>query len=354
MAGVFNLLYTQEFTSTDTIQITHNSGREYIKVKVVIDSESREELISGVVTDVSDPANKLTVSLVSAQTGIIQLFETDFVTAGELSSTGTHGVVYTIGDQVIGGNKTFTAMVSGINPTEDSHLTTKNYDDTHLRGQPITSTAAANGQIVVWGGSQWELGDHGDLDGLDGDDHLQYVPRNGTRGFTSTVSGINPTLDKHLVTKEYALALLEGGASGVEPIGNIMFGSQFQYEQDLSESQTTSITYVELLSMTVTGTNTTYSGVPAGEYRLGWSFEWRMDKLNNDFKLRIQLDNTTDLYVFQSAPFVAINFFNPNSGFTYCENVSSGVHTIDMDFASSDSKATAIADNVKMEFWRVY
>jgi hypothetical protein len=50
-----------------------------------------------------------------------------------------------------------------------------------------------------------ELGsiDHGSLAGLGDDDHLQYVPTNADRGFTATVSGVYPTQDYHLATKEY-------------------------------------------------------------------------------------------------------------------------------------------------------
>jgi hypothetical protein len=35
------------------------------------------------------------------------------------------------------------------------------------------------------------------------DDHLIYVPRDGTRGFTNTVSGVDPVADYHLATKYY-------------------------------------------------------------------------------------------------------------------------------------------------------
>ncbi len=79
------------------------------------------------------------------------------------------------------GNRGFTGTVSGIDPTEDYHLTTKFYID------QISGT----------------LGDHGTLTGLADDDHFQYVPTNADRGFTATVSGIDPTLDYHLATKWY-------------------------------------------------------------------------------------------------------------------------------------------------------
>jgi len=44
---------------------------------------------------------------------------------------------------------------------------------------------------------------HSDLDCLDNDDHTIYVPVDGSRGFTATVSGITPTQDNDLATKWY-------------------------------------------------------------------------------------------------------------------------------------------------------
>lgn len=63
-----------------------------------------------------------------------------------------------------------------------------------------------NKYYVYYDGAWGPMGegiDHGDLVGLDGDDHLQYVPTDGNRGFTSTVSGTYPIDDSDLVTKEY-------------------------------------------------------------------------------------------------------------------------------------------------------
>ena len=45
--------------------------------------------------------------------------------------------------------------------------------------------------------------DHSKLNNLDSDDHLQYVPTSASRGFTNTVSGVDPTQDYHLTTKSY-------------------------------------------------------------------------------------------------------------------------------------------------------
>jgi Protein of unknown function (DUF2793) len=84
------------------------------------------------------------------------------------------------------GARGFTGTVSGISPTASYHLTTKQYVDDEI--------ATLSGSIVI---------DHGALTGLADDDHLQYVPTDGSRGFTATVSGIDPTQDYELTTKSY-------------------------------------------------------------------------------------------------------------------------------------------------------
>lgn len=94
--------------------------------------------------------------------------------------------------------------VSGVAPTEDYHLTTKQYVDTEI----TTVSGSLQGQI------DGLTMDHGELEGLSDDDHTQYVLVDGSRGFTSTVSGVLPTQDYHLATKEYIdqeLATVSGG-----------------------------------------------------------------------------------------------------------------------------------------------
>ncbi len=64
------------------------------------------------------------------------------------------------------------------------------------------------GTLKVWDGSQWrevlpKLEDHGTLTGLADDDHTQYTLADGTRDFTGVVTGVDPTADQHLATKNY-------------------------------------------------------------------------------------------------------------------------------------------------------
>jgi len=87
---------------------------------------------------------------------------------------------------LVDGTRGFTSTVSGVDPTESYHLTTKWYVDDEI--------ATLSGTIPY---------EHDQLTGLDDDDHIMYVPTDGSRGFTSTVSGIDPVEDYHLATKFY-------------------------------------------------------------------------------------------------------------------------------------------------------
>jgi len=63
------------------------------------------------------------------------------------------------------------------------------------------------GTLKIWNGSEFvQLGvtrSHGDLAGVEGDDHLLYAREDGVRGFSATVSGQTPVADDDLATKDY-------------------------------------------------------------------------------------------------------------------------------------------------------
>lgn len=186
--------------------------------------------------------------------------------------------------------------------------------------------------------------DHGELDGLQDDDHLQYVPRTGSRGFTGTVSGIPPIEDNDLVTKKYFLDSIDPTASG--SVGNILFGDFYVFELENAESSTTSTTYVQKLRLT---TDT----VPSGVYRVGWHFEWRISKSNEQFYYRVQLDDTTVLSENFKSPVVDVNEWQSVNNFYYLPALSSGIHYLDIDYRSSSTGSTAYIKEARMEFWRV-
>jgi len=247
-----------------------------------------------------------------------------------------------------------TTTISGVDPTQSYHLTTKYYVDQgdidnflELTDTPVTYSGYADYIVTV---NPTETGlifddisnalsgtiSHSSLLDLDADDHLQYVPRDGSRGFTSTVSGVYPTEDYHLTTKEYvdfSVATLSG-----------LFGGYNKYAQSVAESSTNSTAYIEKVNLTTVD-------VPEGVYRIGWTWEWRHSKSNTNFLARVQIDDTTNVYVFSSSPIVDVNTWRLVTGFSH-QTLTSGVHTIDIDYASSSAGSTSYIRNVEIEFWR--
>ena len=79
MAGNFNLLYSQTFTATDTIVVNHSLDRYQMGVIVSIGGSSDSSaLISSIDLDPLDPRNSLTITLASAQTGLVKIVDTDY------------------------------------------------------------------------------------------------------------------------------------------------------------------------------------------------------------------------------------------------------------------------------------
>ncbi|RLI52468.1 MAG: hypothetical protein DRO87_13160 [Candidatus Thorarchaeota archaeon] len=115
-----------------------------------------------------------------------------------------HGALTGLGDDdhtqyiLVDGTRSFTSTVGGVDPIASSDLTTKNYVDNEI----TTLSGVLDGKIIT---------DHGQLTGLGDDDHTQYVPTDGSRGFTNTVSGVSPVQDYDLATKQYVDTQVGGG-----------------------------------------------------------------------------------------------------------------------------------------------
>ena len=106
-------------------------------------------------------------------------------------STNEHVNMYWDGFQIA-----VDSTISGVTPIQDYHLTTKQYVDSGIN--------TLSGVI----------GQHGNLLGLANDDHTQYPLVDGTRGFTGTVSGIDPAHSYDLTTRYYVdqqISTLSGG-----------------------------------------------------------------------------------------------------------------------------------------------
>ena len=77
MAGSFDLLFAQDFSSSSAIVVTHNLDLFQVGVRVIVGGQVRQDLVDSIEYTVADPRNELTVNLSSAQTGTIQIVNND-------------------------------------------------------------------------------------------------------------------------------------------------------------------------------------------------------------------------------------------------------------------------------------
>jgi len=170
--------------------------------------------------------------------------------------------------------------------------TIKNYIDTGLEAQdefielidtPNTYSGNENLYLRVTStGIVFDAVDHGDLTGLGDDDHYQYVPRDGSRGFTNTVSGVSAVLPKDLVTFDQ-LVTVSGGLSAADNLVTLI-----TYVESDATSTTTSTTYQTKAQITVPATI-------SGTIRVMWSMEYNASANNKDVGVRSY--NVTDAIV---------------------------------------------------------
>lgn len=132
-----------------------------------------------------------------------------------------------------------------------------------------------------------------------------------------------------------------------------IFGTQYYYAESIGVSKTNSLSFMEKLKLTT-------GSIPAGNYRIGWSFEFNHSSRNSNFLGRVYLDDVTELASYVIRPSDASgNFQNTGSrqkylasGFKHI-NLSAGVHFIDIDFATDDNNINSSIWNTNIEFWRI-
>lgn len=125
--------------------------------------------------------------------------------------------------------------------------------------------------------------DHGDLDGLSDDDHPQYILANGSRSFSATIGGVDPTSSNHLATKNYVDNLITG-KEGSQAILNgadnvlITFASAFpntNYSvvvtlENIADSPVSIYSYA-VTAKSINGFTVSFSGdIDSANYKLNW------------------------------------------------------------------------------------
>jgi hypothetical protein len=140
-------------------------------------------------------------------------------------------------------------VAAHVDATNDTVYADEGLPDLQIVGQLISSGTFINGALV-----------HGSLAENDEDDHPHYTLADGTRAFTGNVSNTAtpPTLDSHLVRKDYVDAVVTGTLAGVSTV-NTVAG-----EITISGAGEVSVTTAGQV-ITVSGTDHTAGGGGSGD-----------------------------------------------------------------------------------------
>jgi hypothetical protein len=130
--------------------------------------------------------------------------------------------------------------------------------------------------------------------------------------------------------------------STFQALGSV-FGTYYSYAESEPISDTTSSTYSQKLRLTT-------PSLPAGTYRIGYSFEGQNTSTSGRIDTRVQIDDSITIADTFIEPQDVVNFY-AFSGFKHAV-LTPGVHDIDIDFANSGS-GTANIRYARLEIWRV-
>ena len=134
------------------------------------------------------------------------------------------------------------------------------------------------------------------------------------------------------------------GATGEAAVGGL---AGYEYHEDLTEKSTTSNSYVTYTTMTT-------SSLDAGDYRIGWVYDWKGSNSNRDFLACIEVDDV-EISCHREEPSQgseAESQRHVNSGFRKI-TLTSGVHTIKLRYARESSPASSTIYEAHLELMRV-
>ena len=162
--------------------------------------------------------------------------------------------------------------------------------------------------------------------------------------------------------------------------GTAVFGSEYHYDESLSVTTTDGVVFLEKVRLTT-------AAIPAGDYRINWSFQWNHNAQNSDFEGTVILDGGSPpnyLAVYKQEPKdagAAPAFFDPPANtvpydgldgvgpgenfsttgtaqrFEYSgyavKTLANGVHFVTINFRSDESGDESSIWNARLELWRV-
>lgn len=128
--------------------------------------------------------------------------------------------------------------------------------------------------------------------------------------------------------------------------GDIWGGFGLKEVSDEDEESTTSTSWQTKVTMTL-------AGITEGKYRIGAYWEWQNKSPSNESVIQLVLDDTTELaYQYDEVSDASSFVWHPVTAFKY-EDLSSGNHTIKINWKSSKKKKAAKIRRARIEIWRV-
>jgi len=150
--------------------------------------------------------------------------------------------------------------------------------------------------------------------------------------------------------------------SGTADVKNV-YGSEYQSVVDRTYRSTTGTSWYEAHSLTT-------SSLPAGTYRIEWNYVWSYNATNSDFRCRVQLDNSIELYEQTSGGAGAYNRHQQEpkdrdgsgdggtnqryvTSFWADKTLSAGTHQVDIDISGSSGSVIASIHLSSIAVYRV-
>lgn len=122
-----------------------------------------------------------------------------------------------------------------------------------------------------------------------------------------------------------------------------VFGTEYESFEDITESSTTSLTFVEQASFTT-------ASLPAGDYHIIVSMLGRTNASNRSGTVRVQLDNTIEILgeAELANAQAGNNSYAAHGDFT----LTAATHQIDVDIQANGGGSTAFISQIRVEIWR--
>lgn len=117
----------------------------------------------------------------------------------------------------------------------------------------------------------------------------------------------------------------------------------YQYAESLGSSSTSSTTFQNKITLST-------PVLPAGKYRIGWTYQFSVSAADRRAEHRVQYDSTN---VWTSNPEESRkDYYVPVAGSLVVTFSTSDSHSITLDYRCDNAASTAI-QNAALEIWRV-